>query len=82
MADGYHVEYAGMKWGMFFVGEYIGIVTISALLTTLFFGGWHGPFLDTLPWLSFFWFALKTGLHPSCSSSCCERPCPGHATTR
>ncbi|MEK0362873.1 NADH-quinone oxidoreductase subunit NuoH [Pseudomonas sp. CBC3] len=60
LADGYHVEYAGMKWGMFFVGEYIGIVTISALLTTLFFGGWHGPFLDTLPWLSFFWFAIKT----------------------
>ncbi|MHB0852838.1 NADH-quinone oxidoreductase subunit NuoH [Stutzerimonas nitrititolerans] len=61
LADGYHVEYAGMKWGMFFVGEYIGIVTISALLTTLFFGGWHGPFLDTLPWLSFFYFAIKTG---------------------
>ena len=61
LADGYHVEYAGMKWGMFFVGEYIGIVTISALLTTLFFGGWHGPFLDSLPWLSFFYFAIKTG---------------------
>ncbi|MHB0764540.1 NADH-quinone oxidoreductase subunit NuoH [Stutzerimonas sp. NM35] len=61
IADGYHVEYAGMKWGMFFVGEYIGVVTISALLTTLFFGGWHGPFLDTLPWLSFFYFAIKTG---------------------
>ena len=60
LADGYHIEYAGMKWGMFFVGEYIGIVLISALLVTLFFGGWHGPFLDTLPWLSFFWFALKT----------------------
>lgn len=61
LADGYHIEYAGMKWGMFFVGEYIGIVLVSALLTTLFFGGWHGPFLDTLPWLSFVWFALKTG---------------------
>ena len=60
LADGYHIEYAGMKWGMFFVGEYIGIVLISALLVTLFFGGWHGPFLDTLPWLSFVWFALKT----------------------
>lgn len=60
LADGYHIEYAGMKWGMFFVGEYIGIVLISALLVTLFFGGWHGPFLDALPWLSFFWFALKT----------------------
>jgi len=61
LADGYHIEYAGMKWGMFFVGEYIGIVLVSALLTTLFFGGWHGPFLEALPWLSFFWFALKTG---------------------
>ncbi|WP_454253241.1 NADH-quinone oxidoreductase subunit NuoH [Pseudomonas sp. Marseille-Q7302] len=60
LADGYHIEYAGMKWGMFFVGEYIGIVLISALLVTLFFGGWHGPFLDILPWLSFVWFALKT----------------------
>ena len=60
LADGYHIEYAGMKWGMFFVGEYIGIVLVSALLTTLFFGGWHGPFLDTLPWLAFVWFALKT----------------------
>lgn len=61
LADGYHIEYAGMKWGMFFVGEYIGIVLVSALLATLFFGGWHGPFLDTLPWLSFFYFAAKAG---------------------
>jgi NADH-quinone oxidoreductase subunit H len=60
LADGYHIEYAGMKWGMFFVGEYIGIVLVSALLVTLFFGGWHGPFLEYMPWLSFFWFALKT----------------------
>lgn len=36
LADGYHIEYAGMKWGMFFVGEYIGIILISALLVTLF----------------------------------------------
>jgi NADH-quinone oxidoreductase subunit H len=59
LADGYHIEYAGMKWGMFFVGEYIGIVLISALLVTLFFGGWHGPF-DILPSIPFVWFALKT----------------------
>ncbi|WP_457790568.1 NADH-quinone oxidoreductase subunit NuoH [Pseudomonas sp. PL-6] len=55
LADGYHIEYAGMKWGMFFVGEYIGIVLVSALLVTLFFGGWHGPLLPP-----FVWFALKT----------------------
>ncbi len=59
LADGYHIEYAGMKWGMFFVGEYIGIVLVSSLLVTLFFGGWHGPFLEQLPWLSFFYFAMK-----------------------
>ena len=56
LADGYHIEYAGMKWGLFFVGEYIGIVLISALLVTLFFGGWHGPWLPPIVW-----FALKTG---------------------
>ena len=42
------------------VGEYIGIVLISALLVTLFFGGWHGPF-GILPQIPFIWFALKTG---------------------
>lgn len=56
LADGYHLEYAGMKFGLFFVGEYIGIVTISALIVTLFFGGWHGPWLPPI-----LWFALKTG---------------------
>ena len=56
LADGYHIEYSGMKWGMFFVGEYIGIVLVSALIVTLFFGGWLGPWLPP-----FIWFALKTG---------------------
>ena len=40
---GFHAEYSSMKFGMFFVGEYIGIALISALITTLFFGGWLGP---------------------------------------
>ncbi|MDR0805133.1 MAG: NADH-quinone oxidoreductase subunit NuoH [Enterobacteriaceae bacterium] len=55
LADGYHIEYSGMKFGLFFVGEYVGIVTISALIVTLFFGGWHGPLLPPIVW-----FALKT----------------------
>lgn len=55
LADGYHIEYSGMKFGLFFVGEYIGIVTISALIVTLFFGGWQGPWLP-----GFIWFAIKT----------------------
>ncbi len=59
LADGYHIEYAGMKWGMFFVGEYVGVVVISALLVTLFFGGWQPlPYLEFIP--PFLWFAAKT----------------------
>ncbi len=56
LADGYHIEYSGMKFGLFFVGEYIGIVTISSLIVTLFFGGWQGFLLPPI-----IWFALKTG---------------------
>lgn len=53
---GYHAEYSGMKFGMFFVGEYLGITLISALISTLFFGGWLGPsFLPPV-----FWFLFKT----------------------
>lgn len=55
LADGYHIEYSGMKFGLFFVGEYIAIVTVSALIVTLFFGGWQGPLLPP-----FVWFVLKT----------------------
>lgn len=59
IADGYHIEYSGLKWGMFFVGEYVGVVVISAMLVTLYFGGWHPlPFLEFIP--PFFWFAGKT----------------------
>ena len=43
LVAGYHTEYSGMKFGMFLVGEYLGITLISALIVTLFFGGWLGP---------------------------------------
>lgn len=43
---GYFVEYSGMRWGMFFLAEFIEIVFISAVITTVFFGGYHVPFLD------------------------------------
>jgi NADH-quinone oxidoreductase subunit H len=52
---GFHSEYSGMKFGLFYVGEYVGIILISSLITTLFFGGWHGPLLPPLVW-----FLLKT----------------------
>lgn len=55
LVAGYHSEYSGMKFGMFFVGEYLGITLISAMITTLFFGGWMGPLLPPAAW-----FLLKT----------------------
>jgi NADH-quinone oxidoreductase subunit H len=54
---GFHTEYSGMKFGMFFVGEYIGIILISGMITTLFLGGWLGPLLPPIVW-----FLLKTFL--------------------
>ena len=56
LVAGFHSEYSGMKFGMFFVGEYLGITLISSLTVCLFFGGWLGP--DFLPPLV--WFVLKT----------------------
>jgi NADH-quinone oxidoreductase subunit H len=53
---GFHTEYSGMKFGLFFIGEYLGVALISAVITTLFFGGWLGP--EILPPL--FWFCFKT----------------------
>jgi NADH-quinone oxidoreductase subunit H len=47
---GYHSEYSGMKFGMFFVGEYLGVTLISSLITILFFGGWLGPVLPPIVW--------------------------------
>jgi len=47
---GYHAEYSGMKFGMFFVGEYLGIILISSMITVLFFGGWLGPVLPGIVW--------------------------------
>ena len=43
LVAGYHAEYSGMKFGMFYVGEYLGVTLISAMIATLFFGGWLGP---------------------------------------
>lgn len=51
LVAGYHSEYSGLKFGLFFVGEYLGITLISALITTLYFGGWLGfGFLPPIVW--------------------------------
>ena len=60
LTAGFHTEYGGMKFAMFMLGEYLGLMLISCMIVTLFFGGWHGPMFigDWLP--PFFWFSLKT----------------------
>ena len=57
LVAGYHTEYSSMSFAMFFLAEYINMVTVSAVATDLFLGGWHGPLLpEALGWI---WFLLK-----------------------
>jgi len=57
LVAGYHTEYTGLKWAMYMMAEYINMITVSGLATTLFLGGWHGPWLP--PEL---WFLIKVAL--------------------
>jgi NADH-quinone oxidoreductase subunit H len=57
LVAGYHTEYSSMSFAMFFLAEYINMVTVAAVATNLFLGGWHGPLLPvSLGWI---WFLLK-----------------------
>ncbi len=59
LVAGYHTEYSSMSFAMFFLAEYINMVTVSAVAADLFLGGWHGPFLPvSLGWV---WFLIKVG---------------------
>ncbi len=64
LVAGFLTEYSGMRWGLFFVAEYGEVTVVSAILTTLWLGGWHGPFVDIHPLLGpalgVLWFTLKT----------------------
>jgi NADH-quinone oxidoreductase subunit H len=57
LVAGYHTEYSSMSFAMFFLAEYVNMVTVSAVATNLFLGGWHGPFLAE--WLGWVWFLVK-----------------------
>jgi NADH-quinone oxidoreductase subunit H len=60
LVAGYHTEYSGIKFAMFYLAEYLHLVTVSAIAVTLFLGGWNGPWFDSLPWLGgVLWFLLK-----------------------
>ena len=59
LVAGYHTEYSSMSFAMFFLAEYVNMVTVSAVATDLFLGGWHGPFLpESFGWI---WFLIKVG---------------------
>jgi NADH-quinone oxidoreductase subunit H len=57
LVAGYHTEYSSMAFAMFFMAEYINMITVSAVATNLFLGGWHGPFIP--PEYGWIWFLIK-----------------------
>jgi len=58
LVAGYHTEYSSMKFALFFMGEYLDIMLISALATVLYLGGWHGPILPPIAWFAVKMFAI------------------------
>ncbi|MCD6289587.1 MAG: NADH-quinone oxidoreductase subunit H, partial [Anaerolineae bacterium] len=59
LVAGYQTEYGGIKFAIFYLSEYLHMITSSAIMATLFFGGWRGPFVDQLPFLSVFYLGIK-----------------------
>jgi NADH-quinone oxidoreductase subunit H len=59
LTAGYHTEYSGMKFALFFMAEYIKMIAVSAIAATLFFGGYLGPWVDQLPWLGPVYLFIK-----------------------
>jgi NADH-quinone oxidoreductase subunit H len=60
LVAGYHTEYSGIRFALFYLGEYLNTITVAAIAVTLFLGGWRGPAPDVLPWLwPVLWFLVK-----------------------
>lgn len=59
LTAGYHVEYSGMKFALFFMAEYIKMIAVSVIGATIFLGGYWGPFVDQIPWLGPLYLFIK-----------------------
>src|SRR5690606_31884906 len=62
LVAGFHTEYSGMKFALFYMGEYMSMITISAVAVSLFLGGWRGPFAEQFWPLAIVYFFIKLGL--------------------
>jgi NADH-quinone oxidoreductase subunit H len=59
LTAGYHTEYSGLKFAMFFIAEYTKMIAVSVIAVAMFFGGYRGPFIDQLPWLGPIYVLIK-----------------------
>ena len=59
LVAGYHTEYSGMKFALFFMAEYIKMIAVSAIAATVFLGGYSGPFVGAVPWLGPLYLFIK-----------------------
>jgi len=62
LVSGFNIEYSGLKFGMFYVADFLHAFTISLLFAVIFLGGWHGPYAEQYPMLGLLWFFLKAGI--------------------
>jgi NADH-quinone oxidoreductase subunit H len=65
LVAGYHTEYSGMRWGLFQMAEYVNLIVLSGLIVTLFFGGWHVPWVERLDAYGPVWFVIKLAIFVS-----------------